>query len=146
MPRGQQTDIMSSFRAQAARAFDLLQREISRREAEIRDMMTQLDGWRAFANGGRRRGRTAAARRSPGRPRGGKRVNWDEVLASLPKKFGVEDIMKHPGAAAKGRAQAYPALTRWETSGRIERIDKGRYEKVSGSKPKRERTRPARKK
>ena len=146
MPRGRGTDILSNFRVQAARALELLRREINRREAEIRDMVSQLDGWRAFVNGGRRLGRPAIARRGPGRPRGGKRVNWDEVLASVPKKFGIEDVMKHPGAAAKGRAQAYPALTRWETSGRIKRIEKGRYQKVGASKPGSKRRGPAKKK
>jgi len=149
MPRGRPADIMTSFRAQAGRALDLLQREISRREEDIREMVRQLEGWRSFAGGspGRgRRGRLATAARGPGRPRGVKRVSWDEVLASVPKRFGVDEIMKHPGAAAKGRAQVYPALTRWETSGRIKRIETGRYEKVRASKPTSKRTRPAKKK
>ncbi|HZT07801.1 MAG TPA: hypothetical protein VFC51_12275 [Chloroflexota bacterium] len=150
MPRGNQADILSHLRAQAARALDLLEREIDRREAEIRDMVSQLDGWRAFVNGGPRlgpRGRPAVAAGGWARSQGGQRVNWDKVLASVPKKFGVEDIMKDPGAAAKGRAQAYPALNRWETSGRIKRIEKGRYERVGASKRKAARgRRPVKKK
>jgi hypothetical protein len=41
--------------------------------------------------------------------------------------------MKHPGAAAKGRGQVYPALNRWEATKRIRRVDKGVYEKAGGS-------------
>ena len=40
--------------------------------------------------------------------------------------------MKHPGAAAKGRAQVYPALNRWETTKRVRRVGKGVYEKAGG--------------
>lgn len=41
--------------------------------------------------------------------------------------------MKHPGAASKGRAQAYPALNRWEATKRIKRVSKGVYEKATRS-------------
>ncbi|HZR81154.1 MAG TPA: hypothetical protein VFD92_08650 [Candidatus Binatia bacterium] len=100
-------------------------------------MIEQANNWRGLLGGGGsgRRGRRAAggrpagSQRGPGRRAGGRRVNWDEVLSSVPQRFGVEDIMKHPGAASKGRAQVYPALTRWETAGRIRRISKGVYEK-----------------
>jgi hypothetical protein len=68
------------------------------------------------------------------RPRaGGKRVKWDEVLAFVPRRFGVQDVMKHPGAAAKGRAQVYPALNRWESTKRVRRVGKGVYEKLGGT-------------
>lgn len=56
-------------------------------------------------------------------------MNWDEVLGSLPNRFAVDDVLKHPGAAAKGRNQVYPALTRWEAAKRIRRVSKGVYEK-----------------
>jgi hypothetical protein len=60
-------------------------------------------------------------------------VSWEEVLSSVPQRFGVEDVMKHPGAAAKGRAQVYPALNRWEATKRIKRVGKGVYEKAGGA-------------
>jgi len=59
-------------------------------------------------------------------------VNWDEVLASVPKRFTVGDVMKHPGARARGRAQIYPALTRWEEAKKVRRVAQGQYERTSG--------------
>jgi len=69
----------------------------------------------------------AAARRSAGR------VNWGEVLASTPQTFGVSDVLKHPGARAKGRAQIYAALSRWLADKKVRRISMGRYEKTGAS-------------
>ena len=138
MPRGRRPDIFSAVRAQAARALKLLQGEIEKRQADLAHMIAQAESWRGLLGGGPMRrgpGRPAAAGRKPGPRRGGKRVSWDEVLASVPKVFGIADVMKHPGAASKGRAQIYPAFTRWESSGRIKRVAKGRYEKVGDGAP-----------
>jgi hypothetical protein len=113
---------------------------IARLEGELEDLREQAEVWRKAVSGkataalgvGRgagRRGSSAGATR----PRGKNRVNWDEVLSSVPQRFGVEDVMKHPGAAAKGRAQVYPALNRWEATKRIKRVGKGVYEKAGGA-------------
>ncbi len=50
-----------------------------------------------------------------------------------PKRFGVADIMKHRGAASKGRAQIYPALARWVAAKTVRSVPKGVYEKVPGT-------------
>lgn len=138
MPRGPKSDFFGTIRAQAAKVLQQLERQIHALEEELSQLRDQFDTWRALAGGGR-----AAAGRRPGRPAGrpagarrsrsgGKRVKWDEVLAFVPKRFGVQDVMKHPGAAAKGRAQVYPALNRWESTKRIRRVGKGIYEKSGG--------------
>jgi len=128
------------FRAQAARVLKQLEGQIHKLESELAHLKAQGDSWRAALGGkfpsplgarrgpGRPPGRSAGVRRS-----GGTRVKWDEVLAFLPAQFGVQDVMKHPGAASKGRAQVYPALNRWEATKRVKRIGKGLYEKASGS-------------
>lgn len=54
------------------------------------------------------------------------------MLAWVPKQFGVQDVMKHPGAASRGHAQVYPALNRWEATKRVKRVGKGLYEKAGG--------------
>lgn len=138
MPRGKQ-DLFSKVKRQAERALAILTSEIRRREAELEHLVAQANAWREAIGGG-------APRRGPGRPRGsggtaraggkraggrsGQRVSWDAVLASVPEKFGVADIMKHPGARAKGRAQVYPALSRWQQANKIKKIGKGRYQRV----------------
>lgn len=141
MPRGRKTDFFSSLRAQASKVLQQLDGQIQNLENELAHLKDQAETWQK-AVGGKIRG-SFGIKRGPGRPPGrpvgsgrgkskGARVSWDEVLASVPKRFGVPDVMKHPGAAAKGRAQVYPALNRWEATKRIKRVGKGVYEKVGG--------------
>jgi hypothetical protein len=141
MPRPRNDDIFAPVRRQATRVLTSLSQEIQRRESELRDLVSQANSWRAalglggralhVGNGAGRRGRRPSA--APARRSGGKRVDWDQVLASVPKRFGVDHVMRHPGARSKGRAQIYPALTRWEATKKIRRIGKGQYEKVAGA-------------
>jgi hypothetical protein len=134
MRRGPKADFFGTIRAQAAKVLRQLEGQIQSLEAELSELRGQVNQWRQLAGGAVGRAGTS---RGPGRVAGatrgrsgGKRVKWDEVLAFLPKRFGVEDVMKHPGAAAKGRAQVYPALNRWESTKRVRRVGKGVYEKL----------------
>ena len=131
MPRGKKADFFGAIRAQAAKVLQQLEGQIRSLEQELTELRGQLHQWRQLAGSGARTVATRGPGRPPGAARsGGKRVKWDEVLSFLPKRFGVEDVMKHPGAAAKGRAQVYPALNRWETTKRVRRVGKGVYEKA----------------
>lgn len=140
MPRGRKTDLLGSLRTQAVNVMGQIEGHIRRLEGELEDLREQAEVWRkavggkaasalGLGRGAGRRGSSAGATR----PRGSNRVNWDEVLSSVPQRFGVEDVMKHPGAAAKGRAQVYPALNRWEATKRVKRVGKGVYEKARGA-------------
>jgi hypothetical protein len=139
MPRGRKPDLFGSLRAQASKVLSQLEAQIHSLEGEIAHLREHADQWRS-AVGGKLRGTVSSGGgkrrgRPPGRPRGpqkGARVKWDEVLASVPKRFGVQDVMNHPGAAAKGRAQVYPVLNRWEATKLIKRVEKGVYEKAGG--------------
>ena len=141
-----QTDIVSTLRSEAARVIAALDHEIARRRKELAELVAHADAWRATLGGrisaalgelgGKRAKAPRAAKRAKGakgRPRGGKRVSWDAVLASLPESFTIEDVLKNPDAARKGRAQIYPALNRWEASKVIKRVAKGRYKRVAGA-------------
>jgi hypothetical protein len=137
MRRGPKPDFFGSIRAQAAKVLRQLEGQIQSLEAELSELRGQVQQWRQLAGGSSSGGRATATRGAVGRPAGatraragGKRVKWDEVLSFLPKRFGVQDVMKHPGAAAKGRAQVYPALNRWESTQRVRRVGKGLYEKA----------------
>ena len=134
------TDIVSTLRSDAARVIAALDQEIARRRKELAELVAHADAWRATLGGrisaalGELGGKTVKAPRAKrGRPRGGKRVSWDAVLASLPESFTIEDVLKNPDAARKGRAQIYPALNRWEASKVIKRVAKGRYKRVAGA-------------
>jgi hypothetical protein len=147
MPRPRKKeDLFSQVRRQADRALALLNAEIRRTENELRRLLSQASLWRdaigGSSSGGRRMAGPANGRRSgvarrgarrdagaPGRRRA-KRVSWDEVLRSVPEKFSVADVMKHPGARSKGRVQIYPALTRWQHGKKIKKIGKGKYQRL----------------
>ncbi len=138
MPRGRKADLLGSLRNQASTVLQQIDERIEQLQDEIEELRDQAATWRTMApanltawfGGGRRKADRATGST---RPRGTNRVNWDEVLSSVPQRFGVEDVMKHPGAAAKGRAQVYPALNRWEATKRIKRVGKGVYEKAGGA-------------
>lgn len=133
------TDIVSTLRGEAARVIAALDAEIVKRRKDLAELVAHADAWRATLGGrisaaisglGEKR---AKAPRAKGRRRGGKRVNWDAVLSSLPESFTIEDVLKNPDAARKGRAQIYPALNRWEAAKVIKRVAKGRYKRVAGA-------------
>jgi len=141
MPRPRRDDIFAPVKRQATRVLATLSQEIQKREAELRELISDANSWRTalglggralhVGNGAGRQGRRPSA--APARRSTGKRLDWDQVLASVPKRFGVDHVMKHPGARAKGRAQIYPAFTRWEATKKIRRVGKGEYEKVAGA-------------
>ncbi len=74
--------------------------------------------------------RAATAKRAGGKSSQNGRVDWDEVLKSLPPKFGAADVLKNPAAAAKGSAQVYPAIGRWVATKKAKKIGHGQYQKV----------------
>ncbi len=135
MPQGRRRDVLGAIRMQAAKVVQQLERQIRSLEDELAQLRQQASTWRSLLGGGRGRAQVGAARRlvSGARRTGGKRVDWNEVLASVPRRFGVQDVMRHPGAAAKGRAQVYPALSRWEKAKLIRRVSQGVYEKTGGA-------------
>lgn len=128
MPKRQ--PLIAQLREQAANVLRALEEQIALREADLEELSAQLATWRGLVGG-----TASPSTRSPRRaatPKSG-RVNWDDILASLPNRFGVEDVLKHPDAARRGRAQVYPAFTRWELAKRIRRVGKGIYEKAGKS-------------
>src|SRR5512147_2211316 len=98
MPRGPKADFLGAIRAQAGKVLQQLERQIKSLEDELSHLREQFETWRKLAGGrgaaGRRVGRPVG--RPPGvrgARGGGKRVKWDEVLAFVPKRFGVQDVM-----------------------------------------------------
>ena len=151
MARPRKDDLFGAVRRQAGRVLATMSREIQRRENELQHLMRQAEGWRAAIGGEgnsssvraprvRRKGGVSRPIAKRGRPRA--RVSWDQVLASVPTRFGVADVLKHPGARAKGKPQVYAALSRWQANKKVRRVGFGKYEKagatarVSAARPK----------
>lgn len=123
------------FKAVATKMQAALRDEIASRQAEIDQFQSALDLLSGTFGGTTRSAKTTRVRSVAKTKASGLRVDWDAVLKQVPNRFGVEQIMKIKSAASKGRAQVYPALNRWESTGRIKRVEKGVYVKV-GAKAK----------
>lgn len=119
--------LIAQLRQQAASVLQAIEEQIAVRETELEELRSQLATWRRLLGVDA----VSASKRSRRLPtRKGGRVNWDSVLASLPSRFGVKEVLKNPDAARRGRVQVYQALTRWELAKRVRRIEKGVYEKT----------------
>ncbi len=138
MARGRQTSFLQRFQTQAGQALAALTSEIRVREADLEGLRARAAAWREAVLGKAPQGRKAATANGRGKraaapPTGatrGRRVSWDAVLASVPSKFDIDDVMKHPGARSKGRDQVYPALTRWVQTKKVKKVGKGTYQKM----------------
>lgn len=75
--------------------------------------------------------KSAAKKAAPKRKPASGRVDWDAILAALPATFTIDDVMKDPGARAKGRNQVYPAINRWVKAKKARKVGTGRYKRVA---------------
>ena len=110
-----------------------LKREIARREADLAGVKAE------FARGmdllrGKGKARPAPARRRAKRARR-PRVNWKAVFASLPARFSLKTLGRHPVAGKRSKPQLYAILSRWKKDGVLARDPDGGYRKVT-AKPK----------
>lgn len=154
----QSKDFLTQVREQAERTLAILTSEIRKREAELNELLEQARMWRdaltepftpSALGSPRNKKRTAAkksAKRAPAarkaagpkkkkkaakkKSTAGKRVDWDKILGSLPPTFTIDDVMKNPGAKAKGRNQVYPAINRWVNAKKARKVGTGRYKRV----------------
>ncbi len=134
--------LLKSLESQGRRVLAIIQQEIRDLEGQLDDLREQATRWasalekrtrpsttRSSAKKTASRKKKTAAKK-PSRPTSGKRTNWDDVVNGLPKTFTIDDVMKRPGVKARGRAQVYPALTRWTDAKKIKRVGKGKYQKL----------------
>lgn len=124
--------IFDQVRRRAEEALEVVNKEIQRREAELQHLVAEAQRWSEALRLGSPPRKARSSRRAGGK-RGSKRVNWDNVLASLPNTFTVDDVMKDPGARARGKAQVYPTFTRWIEAKKVKRVAEGKYEKLAGA-------------
>jgi hypothetical protein len=110
-----------------------LKREITRREAELAAVRAE------FARGmgllrEKGKARPARARRRGKRARS-RRVDWKAVFSSLPARFNLKMLGRHPLAGKRSKPQLYAILSRWKKEGLLAKDAGGGYRKVT-AKPK----------
>ena len=129
MPK--EADALTRARQAGASALALINAAVAKAEAELEDLREHARMWREAISGrvAALKVRAPQGRRAAATQRS-ERVDWAEVLASLPRQFSMPDVMKHRGAAARGKPQAYVAIARWESMGRVKRLAPGQYRKV----------------
>jgi hypothetical protein len=137
MPRG--ANRLEHIQSEGLKLLATLEAEIREREAELAGLQANAAKWLAALKLG-------TERRGPGRPKGSvsvtrrgasakpKRaspsVDWDAILAKLPKSFTKEDLEKAtPGLKAHAQARNV-ALARWSRAGSIKKNGPGKYARV----------------
>lgn len=140
------TNLFATLEAQGRRVLKLLEAEIHDLEARLGELRDQAARWSdaiGLSGGRATRGtRPVPAARRAGRgrsPQGRVRaknpasppVDWDAVLARLPKRFSKADLEK-----ATPKLKNYPqarviAVARWSRSNQIRKVGEGQYQKTT---------------
>src|SRR6266849_5326512 len=76
-------------------------------------------------------GPAALSTHSAGLETGLGRVNWRQVLAKLPKEFGISDLRKIGALRNKQSSEIYNEISRWTDAGLVERKGRGVYQRLS---------------
>ena len=114
--------------SQARSLLTRLRREIRDREALLQRLKAQETGLGRFTGGGG--GRRGGAVRRRGAGRRARRINWNKVLARLPKEFKASNVRSIPGVKSKRSSEIFAAITRWIEAGSVKRKARGAYEKA----------------
>ncbi len=119
-----------------------LKREIARRGEELAGLKAE------YAKGedllrGRAKPEPVRVQRRTRRTR---QINWKEVFSSLPARFTLKMLARHPIAGRRPKGHLYAILSRWKKEGVLAKDTAGDYRKVTRQpKPKRKvrRAKPA---
>jgi hypothetical protein len=122
---------LGGIRREVSKVLRGLKREIARRESALAAVKTEFARGMALLRG-KVKARPAPARR---RARRARRVNWKAVLASLPVRFTLKTLGRHPVAGKRSKPQLYAILSRWRKEGVLAKDAGGGYRKVT-AKPK----------
>jgi hypothetical protein len=120
-----------------------LEEKIRLLEGELEGATTQLGHWRTALGLGvkRRRGRPPGSRSNKTKvPRtaktkvrrkaAGPSIGWDKVLAKLPPKFSMDQLVKRTPQLKRNPQARYIALARWTRAKLIRKRAAGSYEKA----------------
>ena len=121
MPRGQSSSsAYERVRRQAVTALARLHKDIHKVESELSLLRKQEEQIGMLT--GAVSQKVAAADRASG-SRG--RINWQAVLAEVPKRFKASDVRGVRGLTKKRSSDIFAAVTRWIDGGLVKRKERG---------------------
>ena len=129
MPRGKSKRFSSidQLTNQARRLLSRIRQEVRSKETELLGLKRHESSLVALAAGSRS-GTTRS--RSGGSRKRASRINWNSVLAELPKQFKASAVRGVRGLKDKRSSEIFAAITRWIEAGTVKRKERGVYERV----------------
>jgi hypothetical protein len=115
---------LRQFQRRALAVLTDLRREISSRETELRRLRDEEMQLAKMA------GRVASSTPSARLSAGSSRVNWRQVLATLPKEFRTSDLRKVGALKNKRSSEIYNGISRWTDAGLVKRKERGVYQRL----------------
>ncbi len=117
--------LLTTLHQQAAKALALLHREIAQREQDLARLQAEAARWQSVM--GRRSQRVRAAAVPPQVRKPQRRVDWNAVLAELPRTFTARAVATKAG---KPIAQVYTHVSHWMKEKNVRKVARG-YQKVA---------------
>ena len=115
-----------SLKKQAARILAGLEKEIAKKEKEIAALREEADICVSILGKGPPKASTKSESKRESNSESRKRIDWAEVLGSLPERFNAKDVI---AKINKPPAAVYTQLYQMTKTGRLNRTKDG-YEKV----------------
>jgi hypothetical protein len=108
-----------------------LKREIDRREGELAGLKAEYTKGMELIGGKGRSATPPAPRRT--RRRRARPLDWKQVYGSLPARFTLEVLSRHPSAGKRSKAHLYAIISRWKKEKKITKDATGAYRKLEGA-------------
>ena len=138
MPRMGNVKILESLegklgllRREVQRVMGGLKREIDRRESELAGLKAEYAKGMDLLGGKGRPAPQRAVRR--GRRRRAQALDWKQVFSSLPSRFTLDVLTRHPSAGKRSKPHLYAILSRWKKEKKITKDASGAYRKLEGA-------------
>ncbi len=109
---------------QATRTLAAINKEITRREAELTLLKAEATRWQAVAHAQQKNPSSPLPRQS--HTPAGSRLQWDTVLQELPETFTARVVAQK---TAKPIGQVYVGVRRWMKKKKVKKVAEG-YQKV----------------
>ncbi len=125
---------LGGIRREVLKVLRSLKREIAKRQEELTGLKAEYAKGEDLLRGRAKPGTVPVRRRA----RRARHVNWKVVFRSLPARFTLKMLARHPVAGRRPKTHLYAILSRWKKEGVLARDPAGGYRKATlRPKPKR---------